>query len=410
MFQFIKILLLTLLICLFPFCLQAQCTFTSAGTGNWTTPATWTRTCPAATPLPLPTYPGQYSINDIVIIQPTHTVTLNSGTTVQVASVSLKNQGSNGATLVVNGSATHLIVGPTGGTAANVFVLESKANFIINDALVTIKGAIKTPNNGNAITSGVGTVGYLLVENCARAGGNAGVGVVEASCVNAGNFVDGPLVYCVRCPNTSCDSNGNPTDGIQTESPNGCRLVLLPITLIKLEATYEENKGIFIEWATINEIDNDYFEIEHSITGDSFKSIGKVEGFGNKESITEYKFLDTEFSEGINYYRLKQVDFDGAFTYSKVLTATGKSLTIQPIRVYPNPNNGTALSLQLLNTNQVLSVEVFNMIGVSVYFSKGQESNKDNLQLIFNPKLSKGIYVAKILTKEGISMERFVVE
>ncbi|PIY08973.1 MAG: hypothetical protein COZ18_09590 [Flexibacter sp. CG_4_10_14_3_um_filter_32_15] len=403
MIKFIKILLLTLLVCLYPFFLQAQCTFTSTGDGDWTDPATWTNSCED----PNTSLPGEF---DAVIIQPTHIVTLNSGTTIQVASLTLANQGNNGATLTVNGSSTHLIVGPTGGTTQNVFIIEGKSNFIVNDALVTVTGALKMPNNGNAIASGAGTVGYLLVENCARAGGNDGIGETGTGCVNAGNFVDGPLVYCVRCPPTDCSND--PTVGVQTQSPDGCRLVLLPITLVKLEAVYKSDKGTSIDWATINEIDNDYFEIEHSITGENFESIGIVNGFGNKESLTEYSFLDANCSEGINYYRLKQVDYNGKFSYSPTIFTRSKHLThSHSTLIYPNPNEGTNLSLRISNPSKIVSIEIFNAIGKSVYFSDAnQKNNTNDLQIKFNSKLPKGIYITKILTKEGISMERFLVE
>jgi hypothetical protein len=390
---FINKLLLLLLVGLFPFFHQAQaCTFTSTGTGLWTNPATWTNSCQN----PNLSLPG---INDDVIIKLGDVVTLNSITTVQVASVTLLDGGGAFATLVVSGSSTNLIIGPTGGTNANVLVLGNKANLQISGALVTVTGGVVVPNNGNAITSGT-TQGYLLVERCARRGNN---------CVNTNNFVTGSLVYCVRCPDAICDDNGNPTDGIQVESTGGCRTILLPVTLTKLDAIYKANEGISIEWATVNEIDNDYFEIEHSFTGESFKSISKINGFGNTTSIKEYNFLDTEFSVGINYYRLKQVDFNGAFTYTKVVAAVGKSLSKQNILVYPNPTDGTALSLQLLNKNEVLSLEVFTMMGVSVYFYSAN-NDKQNLELKFATKLPKGIYAVKIQTKEGVSIERFLVE
>lgn len=394
--HYITTFLIFTLIGLFPILAKAQCTFTSTGNGNWLDPTTWTNSCQD----PNLSLPGEF---DAVIIQPPHTITLNSVTTVQVASILFQNQGNNGASLVVSGSATELIVGPTGGTNQNVLVLEGKNNITLDGALLTITGALYTTNNGNSITSGTNQ-GFLSIETCARQGGQGtDIGDVGTGCLGQNFFNGSSLVYCARCP--GCNS----VNGVQQQSPGGCGLILLPITLIKLEANYKANEGITVEWATISEIDNDYFEIEHSITGENFKSIGKVEGFGNKESVTEYTFLDANCSEEINYYRLKQVDFDGTFTYTKVVVVRGKSLVPAHLLIYPNPTKGNTLSLQLSTQNEILSVEIFNTLGEMVHSVKNPTTtNKLTVKLITH--LPKGIYLAKILTKEGIHAEHFLVE
>ena len=70
--------------------------------------------------------------------------------------------------------------------------------------------------------------------------------------------------------------------------------------------------------ATASEQNDTYFDVEHSTNGLEFKTIGNVKGQGTAQTVTNYNFEHTAPIAGINYYRLKQVDFDGAFTYSPV--------------------------------------------------------------------------------------------
>lgn len=92
----------------------------------------------------------------------------------------------------------------------------------------------------------------------------------------------------------------------------------LPIELIDLHG---KNIGDVnnIYWTTASEINNDYFSIERSSDGITFDEIERVDGAGNSTTIINYSIQDSEYKDGINYYRLKQTDFNGDFEYSKVI-------------------------------------------------------------------------------------------
>lgn len=111
--------------------------------------------------------------------------------------------------------------------------------------------------------------------------------------------------------------------------------VALPVTL-----TYFKGKNIdqknSLSWATSDETDNDRFEIQRSEDGINFYEIGRVTGKGNGNGITEYGFEDANALKGVNYYRLRQVDKNGKFSFSAVITVTvsNKGYTIEQ---YPNP-------------------------------------------------------------------------
>lgn len=88
-------------------------------------------------------------------------------------------------------------------------------------------------------------------------------------------------------------------------------ITYLPIELTDFSATKFGN-SVKVEWETATETDNDHFKIERSNNGFVWTDLSKIEGAGNSTRPTEYCIIDTEPNQGINYYRLTQVDFDGS--------------------------------------------------------------------------------------------------
>lgn len=103
----------------------------------------------------------------------------------------------------------------------------------------------------------------------------------------------------------------------------------LPITLTRFTAQTKSDNKIELQWTTASEYNNDRFEIERSTDGSNFTVIGNVKGKLNSKEITEYTFVDENASAGINYYRLNQIDRDGANTYSDLVAANVKSEEIK---------------------------------------------------------------------------------
>jgi Secretion system C-terminal sorting domain len=112
-------------------------------------------------------------------------------------------------------------------------------------------------------------------------------------------------------------------------------LTSLPFELRQFDVEMQQ-KTVLLSFSTFTEINNSHFEIERSTDGRTFSKIGEVKGAGNSQVLQQYRFTDENPVAGINYYRLKQVDFDGAFTYSPVRSIRlGKSndvvITPQPV-------------------------------------------------------------------------------
>lgn len=108
----------------------------------------------------------------------------------------------------------------------------------------------------------------------------------------------------------------------------------LPIELASFRVEAAGHTHV-LDWACVSEINTAYFDIERSANGRDFKSIGRTNAAGTTEATTNYHFVDAQPLQGMNYYRLKQVDRDGKYAFSKVLSIQNSGAA--EIRVYPNP-------------------------------------------------------------------------
>jgi hypothetical protein len=91
------------------------------------------------------------------------------------------------------------------------------------------------------------------------------------------------------------------------------------------------NSTVVLKWVTASEINNSHFEVLKSIDGQTFEPIGRVEGAGNSTSIQRYRFQDKDV-EAKQYYKLKQLDFDGQFAYSDVVLVKSEGETIDIVK------------------------------------------------------------------------------
>jgi len=114
----------------------------------------------------------------------------------------------------------------------------------------------------------------------------------------------------------------------------GVRLAILPVTWVEVSATAAASHNV-VEWTTAAEVNNDYFEVERSIDGGStFVALGTVLSRASG-GLTDYSYLDREPMAGTTYYRIKQVDLDGTWSYSKIVEV--RRGEVKAITLYPNP-------------------------------------------------------------------------
>jgi hypothetical protein len=114
-------------------------------------------------------------------------------------------------------------------------------------------------------------------------------------------------------------------------------LATLPVELLYFRGQPKAS-DVLLEWATASELNNDYFEVQRSADGRNYEVLGKVQGAGTHSGLLTYDYTDRTARPGINYYRLRQVDYDGAFEYSNIVSVT-VSAKENGITLYPNPTS-----------------------------------------------------------------------
>jgi hypothetical protein len=139
----------------------------------------------------------------------------------------------------------------------------------------------------------------------------------------------------------------------------------LPVTLLYLTATAEDNSYVKLDWATASEINNKGFYLERSSDGLTFEDVAWIDGHGNSNEKIEYSYDDkTVIPNIIYYYRLKQVDIDGESQYSDIVSASilGKTgFAIESFR--PNPATDKVTIEVISMTDQNAIVTVSDMLG-----------------------------------------------
>ena len=162
---------------------------------------------------------------------------------------------------------------------------------------------------------------------------------------------------------------------------------VLPIELINFQAKRNE-KSTLLTWTTATEKDNATFHIEQSTNGTNFQTIGQVKGSGTTTTATNYNFEHKDPSVGVNYYRLKQVDFNGTATYSAVQSVVfGKGgLAIKTTLVHD------ALDI-VVSDDATTPLSIFNISGQQVWIGKAQGTQRLDVG-----SLPNGLYIVRTAT------------
>ncbi len=177
----------------------------------------------------------------------------------------------------------------------------------------------------------------------------------------------------------------------------------LPVELTSFTVTYKQ-KEVSLTWTTVSELNNSHFEIEYSIDGASFRAIDEVAGNGTTQLKQEYSYTHKTPANGTNYYRLKQVDYDGAFEYSDTRVVEVKRTG----KIVINPSAAIAeITVELAETtgdNNLIGI--YDMMGRTVMMSNFDGTLNTKTLDISN--LQKGYYVVRVQAGSQIFTERFM--
>ena len=173
----------------------------------------------------------------------------------------------------------------------------------------------------------------------------------------------------------------------------------LPVELIHFDAQAAANHTADLNWATASEINNSHFEIERSYDGIRWEWVGNVTGNGTTSHLTDYNYMDKTIAKSQNtaYYRLKQVDYDGAFEYSdvRVVRFDGRADRLE-IAAYPNPFNQEVTVL--VNANEQYAIQVTDINGVVVLSEDHTENRTHRLNV---SKYTAGVYIIEVTSTQG---------
>jgi predicted outer membrane repeat protein len=175
--------------------------------------------------------------------------------------------------------------------------------------------------------------------------------------------------------------------------------VALPLDLLSFTGKLINNKTK-LQWLTTSEVNVAHYEVERSNNGNSWIQIGQVAA-KNTAGDQQYELWDNNPTNGWNYYRLKMVDIDGRFKYSKVIAVRTNGPSLQ---VYPNPSNGQFTVLIDRAASRTF-LQLFDASGKVVH----QQQLVQGINQVNTKKLSGGIYVLKIEDDAQIHTERMII-
>jgi len=184
----------------------------------------------------------------------------------------------------------------------------------------------------------------------------------------------------------------------------------LPVEMLYLEAEAIKNEKIQLRWATAVEVNNSGFQVERTTDGQTWVPIGWVDGNNNTTSETQYEYNDVNVAPNVRYYyRLKQVDFDGQFEYTDVVTAMIIGETTISVKDFiPNPTTDRTNLLITSTSNREISVEMYNLVGQKVSSGTYQLHVGANNIEFDTHKLSGGTYTA-IITANEVFTKKIVI-
>lgn len=171
-------------------------------------------------------------------------------------------------------------------------------------------------------------------------------------------------------------------------------LCTTPVLLLSFTGRLQTNNTTLLNWQTTAELNNDYFDVERSTDGINFVAIDRVKGKGTTSLPHNYSLVDKKPANGINYYRLRQVDFDGHFVYSNIVMA---QLKIKPAVtvVYNSPANAININFTESQNNAVI-----RLLGDNGQLIKSVPASNIKSYLMQLPVLATGVYILQIINEK----------
>lgn len=327
-------------------------------------------------------------------------------------------------------------VGTVGGNGGGIILI--RATTLATGGACTRSITANGAAAGNAVNDGSGGAGaggtillqvttYSITGTCpltlSASGGNGGSSVTSGAHGGGGGGGQGAVIFSGAQPTTNvttqtnAGAGGSSCIGCTTQNaangtgPNNQGILTgntnpLPVELISFTGR-ANGMQVDLFWETASEINNHYFIVERGDGSGSINELGRVEGFGTSSMLHSYTLTDPAPNAGVNYYRLRQVDYDGTIHYSGWI-----AVEFQPadhyVTVFPNPTTGTfQLSLQGYD-HQWTTVQVTDIAGRTVSSSSFLVQNDYSISTLDLSAEQSGVYFVTVTSGEQSDTYRVI--
>ena len=333
--------------------------------------------------------------NSTVNVYGTSSLTINSWMTLVNSSITIGNDPSSPESIVINDQVS--LDGTSSIVLANNLTVVNAQNFGVKTTILGPFQEIGNPGTFNAGIYSTALVGGSYTQTLEINGIGSVLGQYMAS--------DGSPFYTFNCsPEVvgaphACDFGvvyGPVVTGFDaTFGTIFGQSTTLPVLLAQFIANRNDDGSIKLSWATSQEQNANYYDVERSGNQTAWTKIGTVKAKGYSSTTTNYSLTDNLPLDGTNYYRLKMVDLDGKFVYSRAISVTSDKNAI-PLVIYNNPFNDLIRLKVNVSRAQNLTMTVSDMLGKTYISQSYQAQSGDNFVNLQPAGGGNGMYVLHI--------------
>lgn len=219
-------------------------------------------------------------------------------------------------------------------------------------------------------------------------------------------------------PNSANNPGAATLTGITTGfSPVGVASTSASVNPLPVELVYfrgvADNNEIHLDWATVSEVNNDYFEVLRSGDGIEFEVLGTVDGNGFSSELRDYGFIDSDPYLGANYYRLRQVDFNGDSELHNIIRVRNDYVMNGIVAsTYPNPTSVSNLNLRIVSgdDHSPIGVRIVDLLGKTYFEISIEAALITNQKLSLAEGLKSGVYFLVVEQAGLVGRHKIVIE
>lgn len=220
-----------------------------------------------------------------------------------------------------------------------------------------------------------------------------------------------PFANCFTVIDFKTGSSGAATPPLGLWDFGSSVSMALPVALTEFKGMLLSSRFVQLFWQTAAEFENDRFDIERSQNGVDYVQIGQLRGYGTTSQTQDYYFTDQFPTDGLNYYRLKQVDFDGRFEFSEVISIRANLGGNPNLSIYPNPTAERTIHLVIpMEKNSSVTIHVYDFVGRRVFQQNLPTAVSG--QIISNnlSNLPAGTYQVQVQISNTVFFEKLILK